>query len=85
MSDAESSGAAEGPQRLHLLIVWAWCPWHLMILLHLACGGAHANTRSLDHIMQYHKAEPPDKPSTSKGLQRGFLKWLLSACFTPLQ
>jgi len=25
------------------------------------------------------QAEPPDKPSTSKGLQRGFLKWLLSA------
>ena len=24
----------------------------LMLLMHLPCGGAHANTRSLDHIMQ---------------------------------
>ena len=28
------------------------------------------------------QAEPPDKPPISKGLQRGFLKSLLSACFT---
>ncbi len=60
-------------QRHQLLIIWPWC---------LTPDDSHAH--SLRRSSRKHKkptpyyaasqAEPPDKPSTSKGLERGFLK-----------
>jgi len=70
MSDAESSGTAEAPSADSLALV------------PLTPDDAHAS--NLRRSSREHKkprpyyaasqAEPPDKPSTSKGLQRGFLK-----------
>ena len=70
MSDAESSGTAEAPTADSLALV------------PLTPDDSHAP--SLRRSSREHKkprpyytvspAEPPDKPSTSKGLQRGFLK-----------
>ena len=70
MSDAESSGTAEAPSADSLAMV------------PLTPDDSHAP--SLRRSSREHKkprphyagsqAEPPDKPSTSKGLQRGFLK-----------
>jgi len=70
MSDAESSGTAEAPSADSLAMV------------PLTPDDAHAS--NLRRSSREHKkprpyyaasqAEPPDKPSTSKGLQRGFLK-----------
>ena len=41
-----------------------WVAAHLydVIPMHLACGGAHANTRSLDHIMQGHRLSVQTSP-----------------------
>ena len=70
MSDAESSGTAEAPTADSLALV------------PLTPDDSHGP--SLRRSLREHKkprpyytvspAEPPDKPSTSKGLQRGFLK-----------
>ncbi len=70
VSDAESSGTAEAPSADSLALV------------PLTPDDSHAP--SLRRSSREHKkprpyyaasqAEPPDKPSTSKGLQRGFLK-----------
>jgi len=70
MSDAESSGTAEAPSADSLAMV------------PLTPDDSHAP--SLRRSSREHKkprpyyagsqVEPPDKPSTSKGLQRGFLK-----------
>ncbi len=70
MSDAESSGTAEAPVADSLALV------------PLTPDDSHA--LSLRRSSREHKkprpyyapsqVEPPDKPSTSKGLQRGFLK-----------
>ena len=70
MSDAESSGTTEAPTADSLALV------------PLTPDDSHAP--SLRRSSREHKkprpyytvspAEPPDKPSTSKGLQRGFLK-----------
>ena len=62
MSDAESSGVAESPCAGSLAIV----PFNLMILVHLPCGGVHANTRSLDHIMQNHRLSLQTSPLLAK-------------------
>ena len=70
MSDAESSGTAEAPTADSLALV------------PLTPDDSHAPR--LRHSSREHKkprpyyaasqAEPPDKPFTSTGLQRGFLK-----------
>ena len=70
ISDAESSGTAEAPSADSLAMV------------PLTPDDSHApNLRrsSREHkkprpYYEGSQAEPPDKPSTSKGLQRGFLK-----------
>ena len=62
-------------------------PQELLDTWWFPCTWLAASTRSPDHLntknTQYYapsQAEPPEKPSTSKG----FLKWLLSALY-PLQ
>ncbi len=75
MSDAEFSGTAEAPTAYSLALV------------PLTPNDSHApglrrSSRGHKKPRPYYapsQAEPPDKPCTSKGLQRGFLKKLLSA------
>ena len=70
MSDAESSGAAESPCASTLAIV-PFTPDDSCAPTLRRSSREHKKPRPYYAGSQ---AEPPDKPSTSKGLQRGFLK-----------
>jgi len=67
MSDGESSGTAEAPNDDSLTLV----------PLTPDAPGLRRSSREHKKPRPYYapsQAEPPDKPSTSMGLQRGFLK-----------
>ena len=70
MSDAESSGVAESPCASTLAIV-PFTPDDSCASTLRRSSREHKKPRPYYAGSQ---AEPPDKPSTSKGLQRGFLK-----------
>ena len=70
MSDAESSGTAEAPAADSLALV-PLKPDDTQALSLRRSPREHKKPRPCHASSQ---TEPPDKPSTSKGLQRGFLK-----------
>ncbi len=70
MPDAESSGTAEAPTADTLALV-PLTPDDSHAPNLRPSSGEHKKPRPYYAPSQ---AEPPDKPSTSKGLQRGFLK-----------
>jgi len=67
VSDAESSGTAEAPAADSLALV-PLTPKDS----HLACGAAHASTRSLDHIMHHHRQSLQTSPLLARACSVAF-------------